>query len=108
MTESRQPVHTVFGGAHLFRAGVVERFRTVALESLAAFAPDAASFGEAFGLGPRALAEDVHARVLEKLRREPVEDYRIDFEDGYGVRAGTEEDAHAVAAARELSAGLAA
>ncbi|HEY0512031.1 MAG TPA: aldolase/citrate lyase family protein, partial [Thermoanaerobaculia bacterium] len=50
----------------------------------------------------------VHARVVEKLRREPVEDYRIDFEDGYGLRPDAEEDGHAAAAAREMAAGLAA
>ena len=108
MTASRQPVHTVFGGAHLFRAGVVERFRAVALESLAAYAPDPASLAAALGFGPGVPAATVYTRVREKLLREPVEDYRIDFEDGYGVRATAEEDAHAVAAAREVAAGIAA
>ncbi|MFI5245184.1 MAG: DUF6986 family protein [Gemmatimonadales bacterium] len=108
MTESRQPVHTVFGGAHLFRAGVVERFQAVALESFASFAPDAAAFGAVFGLGTTALADAVYSRVREKLLREPVEDYRIDFEDGYGVRSAAEEDGHAVSSAREVAAGIAA
>lgn len=108
MTETRQPVHTVFGGAHLFRAGVVERFRSLALASLDAYAPDAASLGAALGFGPGVPAATVLARVREKLLREPVEDYRIDFEDGYGVRATAEEDAHAVSAAREVAAGIAA
>ena len=108
MTESRQPVHTVFGGAHLFRAGVVERFRALALESLDAYAPDAASLGAALGLSRGTLADSLYPRVREKLLREPIEDYRIDFEDGYGVRADAEEDGHAVAAAREVAAGIAA
>ena len=108
MNESRQPVHTVFGGAHLFRADIVERFQSVALLSLAAYAPDAATLGAALGLEPGALADAVFSRVREKLLREPVEDYRIDFEDGYGVRSATEEDGHAVAAAREVVAGLVA
>ena len=38
----------------------------------------------------------------EKLRREPIEDYRIDFEDGYGYRSDDEEDGHAVSAAGEV------
>jgi hypothetical protein len=46
--------------------------------------------------------------VVEKLRREPVEDYRIDFEDGYGIRGWDEEDGHAVAAAVEVAKGLSA
>ena len=45
----------------------------------------------------------VYQRTLEKLKNEPVEDFRIDFEDGYGFRADAEEDADAVAAAIELS-----
>src|SRR5207244_6686400 len=47
---------------------------------------------------PRAesLAEAVYARVRDKLTQEPVEDYRIDFEDGYGNRSDAEEDGHAV------------
>ncbi|HYG62048.1 MAG TPA: phosphoenolpyruvate kinase, partial [Thermoanaerobaculia bacterium] len=47
-------------------------------------------------------------RVTEKLRREPVEDFRADFEDGYGNRPDAEEDGHAGTAAREAAAGLAA
>ncbi len=108
MTESRQPVHTVFGGAHLFRAGVVERFRALAIESLDTYAGDSAEFGNAFGIASPELAERVHARVREKLQREPIEDYRIDFEDGYGTRDDSEEDAHTDAAAREVAAAMAA
>ncbi len=54
------------------------------------------------------MAEEVYARVVDKLAREPVEDFRIDFEDGYGYRADAEEDRHAVAAAIEVSKGMAA
>lgn len=45
----------------------------------------------------------VYQKTIEKLRREPVEDFRIDFEDGYGFRSEEEEDGHAVAAATELA-----
>ena len=45
----------------------------------------------------------VYQRTIEKLRREPVEDFRIDFEDGYGIRADAEEDAHAISASDELA-----
>jgi len=54
------------------------------------------------------LAHSVYTRVREKLHKEPVEDYRIDFEDGYGSRPDAEEDQHALAAAAELSAGMSA
>lgn len=45
----------------------------------------------------------VYQKTLAKLRTEPVEDFRIDFEDGYGFRSEEEEDAHAVASATELA-----
>ena len=106
MTEFRQPVHTVFGGAQLFHAGVVGRFQAVALQSLATYAPDAATLRAVFGFASDELASAVLERVHEKLVREPIEDYRVDFEDGYGVRPEAEEDGHAVAAAREVAAGV--
>ena len=102
----RQPVHTVFGGAQLFKAGVAARFQELACESLEKFAPDADSLADAMGFERGAHAEAVYAAVRSKLEREAVEDYRIDFEDGYGVRADEEEDGHAVAAAEELVAGM--
>jgi citrate lyase beta subunit len=40
---------------------------------------------------------------VEKLGREPVEDLRIDFEDGFGARSDAEEDAAALAAADEVA-----
>jgi hypothetical protein len=46
--------------------------------------------------------------VLAKLEREPVEDFRIDFEDGYGNRPEAEEDGHAVSTAEEIARGMAA
>ena len=43
---------------------------------------------------------------MDKLRREPVEDFRIDFEDGYGHRRDAEEDGHAQSAAEQVAAGV--
>jgi hypothetical protein len=125
-TGRRQPVHTVYGGAHLFRGDTALRLGQVAERSFAENASDFVVFARAIGL-PRAselpdvlgyatglsqrlkdepdtvrqenmaawLAHTIHARVQEKLRREPVEDFRIDFEDGYGNRPDAEEDGHA-------------
>ena len=45
----------------------------------------------------------VYQRTIEKLKTEPVEDFRVDFEDGYGIRADAEEDSHAIAASDELA-----
>ena len=49
------------------------------------------------------LAWTIYNRVIEKLKREPIEDFRIDYEDGYGIRADAEEDAHAISASDELA-----
>jgi citrate lyase beta subunit len=49
----------------------------------------------------------IYNRTIEKLKREPVEDFRIDFEDGYGIRSDEEEDSHAISASDELSFALA-
>jgi citrate lyase beta subunit len=48
----------------------------------------------------------LYERLLHKLEKEPVEDYRIDFEDGFGIRPDDEEDAVAVVAAMEVAKGL--
>jgi citrate lyase beta subunit len=133
----RQPVHTVYGGAHLFEPGIAAKLGAAALRSLEAHSGDFADFARTVGLPgagrlPRAakalaalgrrierdpegtrpahpdawLAWTVHHRVREKLRREPVEDYRVDFEDGFGVRPDAEEDAVAAAAAERMAEGL--
>ena len=103
----RQPVHTVYGGAHLFQADLCRKMGAIAERALTEFAPDAATLALAIGI-PNHLADTVYERVIEKLRREPVEDFRIDFEDGYGNRPDAEEDATADAAAAEVLKGIAA
>lgn len=136
-TGKRQPVHTVYGGAHLFRSDSAERLGALARRSLDQFAPDFLSFAKAVELPgaeelPDSLEEDggllnrletnsehvrrenrsawfahaIYNRVSEKLRREPVEDFRIDFEDGYGHRPDEEEDGHAASAALEVATGM--
>jgi hypothetical protein len=133
----RQPVHTVYGGAHLFKSDSAGRLGALARRSLDQFAPDFLSFARAIQLpgaeelpdsleddgglmakleanpdGVRQknkaawLAHSIYNRVNEKLRREPVEDFRIDFEDGYGNRPDVEEDGHAASAAAEVAVGI--
>jgi len=105
----RQPVHTVYGGAHLFTADTAPRLGAMALASLDEFAPTTAMFAKALGLRvDQGFADTVRARVVDKLRREPVEDFRLDFEDGYGNRPDAEEDGHARSAAGHVAAGMAA
>jgi hypothetical protein len=107
-TGDRQPVHTVYGGAHLFRSDTTRKLGVAARGVLDEYAPDAATFARALGLQPAELARTIRARVVEKLRGEPVEDFRIDFEDGYGSRSDDDEDGHARSAAAEVAKGLAA
>src|SRR5438477_1168407 len=103
----RQAVHTVYGGAHLFKADSAQRLGAVALRSLDEYAPDAAALGDVLGIAPDdQLAQPVYDRIKEKLRREPVEDFRLDFEDGYGNRPDAEEDGHAASSAAEVARGL--
>ena len=135
----RQPVHTVYGGAHLFASDSAPKLGMLARRALDEFGPDFVTFAKAIGLRgaeslpsgvheiaalqaaftadpagagrtyPAALlAHTLHARVRAKLKREAVEDFRIDFEDGYGNRPDAEEDGHAESAAREVAKGQAA
>lgn len=103
---SRQPVHTVYGGAQIFVADTARKLGDVALRALREYAPDAMTLGEAVGIADHPALATIFARVVEKLEREPVEDYRVDFEDGYGNRPDAEEDGHAVAVAEALAAGM--
>src|SRR5258706_4684580 len=102
---TRQPVHTVYGGSHLFKSDTTKKLGDLAAKALAQYAPNASTFAEAIGIDP-GVAETVYARVQEKLKREAVEDFRIDFEDGYGIRGDAEEDGHAAQAAQECAKGL--
>lgn len=132
----RQPVHTVYGGANLFKSDTCPKMGEIALRSLQTFAPNFAELARALSLEgheflPRtekAVSElekrlaamdeadrrkekawlpwSVYSRMIRKLQTEPVEDFRIDFEDGYGNRPDPEEDATAIAAADEVAVGM--
>jgi citrate lyase beta subunit len=103
---TRQPVHTVYGGAHLFTADTAQKLGRVALRALEEYAPDSEQLASAVGLADERLAAHVHGRIFDKLRAEPVGDFRIDFEDGYGVRSDAEEDGHAASVATEVARGI--
>lgn len=132
----RQPVHTVYGGANLFKADSTQRMGRNALQSLLTNAPNFAILAkvlqikghetlpdtdaEVQELSDRLaampekdrkkqhawLAWSVYNKVVKKLETEAVEDFRIDFEDGFGNRSDEEEDATAVTAATELAKGM--
>ncbi|MGY1578057.1 DUF6986 family protein [Streptomyces sp. MN13] len=96
---TRQPVHTVYVPGDAFAADTIRSWGDQALAALDEHAPDAASFAAVLGL-PDELAEPVHSRVRAKLEREPIEDLRVDFEDGY---QGKDEDQDAARAARLIA-----
>ena len=85
----------------------MSKLGAAALRALQEYAPSSDLLKSVLEL-PEALAPLVSRRIVDRLRTEPVEDYRIDFEDGYGNRPDAEEDGHAVSAAREVATGLAA
>jgi citrate lyase beta subunit len=99
----RQPVHTVYVPADRYHPGLAADWGAQALAALAEHGPSAAELADGLGL-PADLMAQVYDRVRSKLEREPIEDLRIDFEDGYGHRGDGEEDADAVNAARTLGA----
>lgn len=132
----RQPVHTVYGGANLFKHDSMKKMGETALKSFLTYAPDFAvlarvlritGFEKLIGSSaeikkletrlkkkspeqirqhPAWLAYTVYNKIIEKLKTEPVEDFRIDFEDGFGNRPDEEEDRVAVQAALELAKGM--
>ncbi len=132
----RQPVHTVYGGADLFKYNTAEILGEKALQSLQTYAPNFAVFGKVFHLEgaeklplkeseidqlekqlksrspaerrahPASLSFEVYNKVIKKLKTEAVEDFRIDFEDGFGNRSDDEEDKVAVQAALEVAKGM--
>lgn len=96
------PVHVFYGGAHLFRADTSAKMGRLALRALEQYATSAEDFGKIFGINGD-LASSVFQRTIAKLSSQPIEDYRIDFEDGFGLRTDKEEDEVATRAAVELT-----
>ena len=104
----RQPAHVVYGGAQLFRHDSAPKIGAVARHAMEEYAPDAATLAEVVGIDPSSeLAGVLFTRVREKLEAEPVEDFRIDFEDGYGNRSDADEDGHAAGCAQAVAQGMA-
>jgi citrate lyase beta subunit len=132
----RQAVHTVYGGANLFKSDTTVKMGEVALKNLQTYAPNFVSLANILQLEghqhlPHTLEDiaalekklrqlkeadrkketawlsySVYNKIVHKLQTEAVEDFRIDFEDGFGNRPDDEEDATAVNAAHELALGM--
>jgi len=93
----RQPVHTVYVPADRYTAGLG---RDWGERALGALAEHDGLFRDLVG------DDDIVRRVRAKLAAEPIEDLRIDFEDGYGARGDEAEDGDAAAAAAALAASV--
>ncbi len=87
-----QPIHTVYVPANLLTPSTVTDWGAEAAKLLELVSKE--EFAALFG-------GDVHDRVAETLAREPVQDLRVDFEDGY---TGADEDADMVRAAEAVAA----
>jgi citrate lyase beta subunit len=102
---TRQPVHTVYVPGDRYDAHTVAQWGVDARAVLDEHGLSITDLSEPLAEQPD-IAADVYDRVRAKLEREPVEDLRIDFEDGYGNRPDAQEDADVVAAARALAASV--
>jgi citrate lyase beta subunit len=132
----RQAVHTVYGGANLFKSDTCKKMGDIALKSLQTYSPDFITLAKALKFErhedlpddekkaaklikkldkmseeerkqhPAWLSYTVYNKIIQKLKTEAVEDFRIDFEDGFGNRPDEEEDATAINAANELAMGM--
>lgn len=132
----RQAIHTVYGGANLFKSDTCIKMGDIALRNLKTYAPDFTALARVLNFTgnenlpasgkkikklikkldnmseeerkkePEWLSYSVYNKIIQKLATEPVEDFRIDFEDGFGNRPDEEEDATAVSAANELAIGM--
>lgn len=132
----RQAVHTVYGGANLFKADTCVKMGDIAFKNLQTYAPDFITLAKVLKFQghedlpddekkkeklkkklvklkeeerkkhPAWLAYTIYNKIIEKLKTEAVEDFRIDFEDGFGNRPDDEEDATALQTAHELAEGM--
>jgi len=132
----RQAVHTVYGGANLFKSDTTVRMGEIALRNLKTYAPNFVALANVLQLegyqrlphlekdiaaltqkmdgmseaGRKSatawLSYSVYNKIIQKLETEAIEDFRIDFEDGFGNRPDAEEDETAVNAATELATGM--
>jgi hypothetical protein len=103
----RQPVHTVYVPADRVVAGVAQGWGSQALEALDTAAPDRTTLAEFAGVSIGEVDALVD-RVRRKLASEPIEDLRVDLEDGYVPAAGDRnaaEDAAVRSAIEALRSG---
>jgi len=103
----RQPVTTVYGGAQLFKSNTTQRIGELGLKAFKEYIPNAHVLATILGWKQNdELNEIIYEKIEDKLTREGVEDFRIDFEDGFGIRPDAEEDDTAERCANEVWKGM--
>lgn len=100
---TRQPVHTVYLPADSYIPEAMKEWGRLAADSVSELG--LRTLGELVapaGAPPEMIAQVVDSVQL-KLSNEPIEDLRLDFEDGFGERPEAEEDEWAVRAAKSVA-----
>lgn len=108
---SHIPIHVVYGGAHLFKKNTITKLCDLSLKHFEKFYKSPQMICEIFTNDKWDNITDekkeffvkIYSKVYDKLKTNHIEDFRIDFEDGFGVRSDTEEDEWAIKASNELS-----
>lgn len=99
------PLSVLYGGAHLFKAGAFEKLGAMAVRAFEEHVRSDDDVCAVLGEPTRAIAAEVRRRVAEKLETHPLEDVRIDFEDGYGARSHQDEDSDATRVGEVIAKG---
>lgn len=99
---AHQPIHSYYESAALFHRGRITEITQEALTHQARYLSSPAALSDGFELSQE-IAEKVIAKLLPKMQVSPIEDYRIDFEDGFGVHPDEYEDTIAIQCAIELA-----
>ncbi|GEE02295.1 hypothetical protein nbrc107696_27410 [Gordonia spumicola] len=98
----RQPVHTVYLPGDRYTSTMPQEWGAAALDA----ARSAGGLDAVAALVGATDTDRLAELVEHKLTTEPIEDLRIDFEDGYGDRGDATEDADVIEAVARLRAAL--
>ncbi len=110
-TGSLNPLHTLYGGAHLFQRDSFERLGSMMDYYQRTYLPNPHSImlllelagREVGALNAEQIINETFQLLLQKIATNPVEDFRIDFEDGFGYHTDEEENAVAQFSAIEAA-----
>jgi citrate lyase beta subunit len=90
-----QPSGTLYGGAQRFKVGALAKLGDHVQSFFQRHVDSDDAFVACFGVPTATSVATLRERLRASLQRAPLEDVRVDFEDGYGPHGDDEEDAHA-------------